>query len=416
MASIKVLFIGYNVAHTGFTRVMHSIIANLGTEFDIHYAALGLDKGHATYPYDRHITVHHYDDQGKYDPLRVHMVSDFLQKEKPDMVFLLNDFWFLKHYHSVFKNNLGDAKLIYYAPIDGQLKEYQYLQYFDVVDEVVAYTEFGKNEIHQGISTTLPREKRPKITTLPHGIDTKRFIPLGDISTLQSLQQTKQHAKQQLWGEQVAHPDAFVVLNANRPQSRKCIDITIEGFAAFAKGKPDHVKLCLHHAVMPFGEEEMVKGMIKKFGIEDRVIFSKTKSKDEYISDEQLNLIYNACDVGINTSQGEGWGLISFEHAATGAAQIVPAHSACHELWQETGLLLHPIETVRPEKHPMEFQKVGTAEVTKHLETLYTNRDIWFNWSMKAYHNAQQPKYNWSEIGQQWAHLFKNHVYDNAEV
>ena len=31
--------------------------------------------------------------------------------------------------------------------------------------------------------------------------------------------------------------------------------------------------------------------------------------------DEQLNLIYNAVDVGINTANGEGWGLVPFEHA-----------------------------------------------------------------------------------------------------
>ena len=46
------------------------------------------------------------------------------------------------------------------------------------------------------------------------------------------------------------------------------------------------------------------------------------------VDDRELNLLYNACDVGITTSMGEGWGLVSFEHGAAGAAQIVPDHSA----------------------------------------------------------------------------------------
>lgn len=31
---------------------------------------------------------------------------------------------------------------------------------------------------------------------------------------------------------------------------------------------------------------------------------------------------------------GEGWGMVSFEHVATGAVQIVPDRSACGKLWK----------------------------------------------------------------------------------
>jgi hypothetical protein len=61
-------------------------------------------------------------------------------------------------------------------------------------------------------------------------------------------------------------------------------------------------------------------------------------------SDEQLNFLYNACDVGINTTTGEGWGMPSFEHAATRAAQIVPHHTSLADLWK--GVLI-PLERDR---------------------------------------------------------------------
>ena len=46
------------------------------------------------------------------------------------------------------------------------------------------------------------------------------------------------------------------------------------------------------------------------------------------LSDADLNRLYNACAIGLNTSAGEGFGLVSFEHAATGAPQVVPDHDA----------------------------------------------------------------------------------------
>jgi hypothetical protein len=41
------------------------------------------------------------------------------------------------------------------------------------------------------------------------------------------------------------------------------------------------------------------------------------------LNDDGVNQIYNMCDVGINTSDGEGFGLCQLEHLYTGAPQVV---------------------------------------------------------------------------------------------
>ena len=64
----------------------------------------------------------------------------------------------------------------------------------------------------------------------------------------------------------------------------------------------------------------------RAFGLEERLYLNPLAGG--IVDDRELNLLYNACDVGITTSMGEGWGLVSFEHGAAGAAQIVPDHSA----------------------------------------------------------------------------------------
>jgi glycosyltransferase involved in cell wall biosynthesis len=41
------------------------------------------------------------------------------------------------------------------------------------------------------------------------------------------------------------------------------------------------------------------------------------------LTDAQINEIYNLTDIGINTSDGEGFGLCQLEHLYTGAPQLV---------------------------------------------------------------------------------------------
>lgn len=43
------------------------------------------------------------------------------------------------------------------------------------------------------------------------------------------------------------------------------------------------------------------------------------------LSDGDVNALYNAVDIGINTCDGEGFGLCNFENAAVGVPQVVPA-------------------------------------------------------------------------------------------
>jgi hypothetical protein len=89
------------------------------------------------------------------------------------------------------------------------------------------------------------------------------------------------------------------------------------------------------------------------------------------VDDAELNLLFNACDVGITTTMGEGWGQVSCEHGAAGAAQIVPDHTACAELWRGRGELIPPAKSYVPEFSPLEMGEVSLEGVAHALETLY---------------------------------------------
>ena len=64
--------------------------------------------------------------------------------------------------------------------------------------------------------------------------------------------------------------------------------------------------------------------MLRKVPIEhyaDRLMVS---SVDMVFKDEDINMFYNAANIGINTADGEGWGLCNFEQMGVGVPQVIP--------------------------------------------------------------------------------------------
>ena len=123
--------------------------------------------------------------------------------------------------------------------------------------------------------------------------------------------------------------DDLIILNANNYVERKQIHLTIEAFAAVKGGK----KLWLHTNTKNPEFIRMMEHYRKKFNFsEDEIILTMNDA-----SEETLNHIYNFCQIGLQTSWGEGWSLTNCEHAITGAIQVVPDFLATGEHFRRTG-------------------------------------------------------------------------------
>ncbi len=398
----KLLAIGFYRPNTGLTRVMQSIVAPLSDFYEVHYIGMGY-KGPTI---DGPVKIYPCNLEGG-DVYGAYQALELIKELKPELVFLLNDIWILKNYMRVLSQFEGKIRVVAYVPLDGCLPNNDLLLPLTAIDRLVVYTEFARCEIASLITKeNMPELSFSHVDVIPHGVDTNTFYPLADSVETQLLDRYK--AKEAVF-RLTDLEDSFIVLNANRPQPRKRIDLSLKGFSLFAKDKPANVKLCLHHAVMSDLEKQEIVTLSQQYGIEDRLILSPVDPiKDT--SDEELNLIYNACDVGLNTSMGEGWGLISFEHAATGAAQIVPEHSACKELWQGSAELVKPINSVEPLFSPLRLQEVSVRGVGTALEQLYQNREYLKKMSVAAFKNATQPKYQWLAIAERWNTLFQEEL------
>jgi glycosyltransferase involved in cell wall biosynthesis len=390
---IRMLVVGDAVAPTGFARVLHCIIERLKHRYEVHHLGINYsgDPHRADWPI--------YPAGLGGDVFGVNRLDDLLVKLQPSLVLLVYDLWVLARYAAIIEKHRGTFASVAYFPVDGLPVDPDIAKPLQAIDRLVAYNEFGAAAMRSAIEAAAASDSEIKprdIAIIPHGVETGVFFPLPG---------GRPAAKRQLFPPQPELLDSFVVLNANRNQPRKRIDMTVEGFARFAAGKPPNVKLYLH-----MGREDMGWDLVKlarHFGIEERLILTTTDPAIPIETPDRLNLIYNACDVGLNTSSGEGWGLVSFEHAATGAAQIVPHHTACAELWQDAAEFVEPGLTLINEKILTSAHIVTPAGVAAAMERLYRDPAHRADYAERAFRNATRPEYDWDVIAAQWDRLFQ---------
>lgn len=347
-----ILFLGLETA-TGFARVLDSIAS------------------HLPYP------VHRLDIDASVKEI------DALH---PDLIVVLDEPWRCAKIAPLL---CGRYPTIFYGAADGEASVTpEIAAQLARADCYVAFQPFGRAIVERHFAAL---GIRARIEIIPHGVDAALFHPVD-----------RRQARRAVLGDGLE--DAFVVLNANRNQPFKRIDLTVEAFALFARDKPENVKLCLHMATRTPAPGEVP--LADRFGIRDRLLLTEHSDRHPSVSDERLNLIYNACDVGLNTSEKEGWGLVAFEHGAARAAQIVPRHSACAELWEGAALFVEPAAEDSPVRNQHAGRTVTVEGVAAALERLYRDARERQGLADAAYERATEPRYAWKNIAAQWDALF----------
>jgi glycogen synthase len=115
---------------------------------------------------------------------------------------------------------------------------------------------------------------------------------------------------------------AVLFLNMNRNSARKRLDLTISGFIQFLKTTKTNSYLLLVVGEGHYDLSRIYKTEMARWGVvEDRLRVINSSTNE--INDVMINDIYRSCDVGINTSDGEGYGLTVLEHLYCGKPQII---------------------------------------------------------------------------------------------
>ena len=385
----KVLWCGDIVAMTGFARVTENVISRLDDNFEI--VVLGNNWWGDPTPLQERYKMYPSSNRFQTEPFGVERIRQVVEKEQPDIVFTINDMWIINNQYNQIKNLHQEKKFKFvgYAPMDS----YNWLGCLSETanewDGIVSYTEFGALEFVKG-GITKP------IAVVPHGVTPGQFYPRDKAEARKELGLSNDH---------------FIVFNGNRNQFRKRIDLTISAFARFAKDKPDAM-LYLHMGLKDQGWDAMAifAREMQKNGLDpnNRIIMTANSPTPPNVEVEMLNNIYNACDIGVNTCKGEGWGLVNFEHAACRVAQVVPNHTSCKEIFDGYGKLIDCNHIDVDTNYGREMPCPSEDHLVEILNELYENREELDRVAEACYQRATDVQFAWETVASQFGGIFED--------
>src|SRR6266536_2465752 len=253
-------------------------------------------------------------------------VYPLLVRLRPEILITLADVWWLPYLaspHVRQQMEMLDTPWLNYFPIDGDLGESQlpssWIEMLKEVDFPVAMSRYG-----QGVAKACG----VSCEYIPHGVDIDVFRPA----------ESREAAK-----ERLGYAGKFVVLSDSRNQPRKMLPRLLDVFAKFVRQRPISM---LHLHTDPDDEFTQslvysydVRGDLRHNGLEDKVKFSPgfRLQRGGGLPLSQLAAYYQAADVHLLASSGEGFGLPTLQAAAAGVVPMASAYSASHELVEGHG-------------------------------------------------------------------------------
>lgn len=308
---------------TGFGNVAREMLDQLVTMEGFEFHVFGIN--HLGEPYDRTrfpyaiwpaMTIR----SGDGDVYGRKRFLEKIREMQPDIVFMLQDTFIVQTMMGALLKLKEEAKkpfkIIFYFPIDCPPKPEWVIDCVSKVDFPVVYTEYGKAEC---------LKIDPKLEGLRvayHGTNKKNFFPVP--------QSIMMKFRQAHYGP---HAEKFIVLNVNRNQPRKDLAKTFEAFALFHAKHPKSFLYILAQALDVGGN---LLEIAEQFGLvygEDWACPNPgTYSADAGVKIEVVNLLYNAADLVVSTTLGEGWGLSVTEAMACKVPVLFPRNTSMVEI------------------------------------------------------------------------------------
>jgi glycosyltransferase involved in cell wall biosynthesis len=421
----RVLFCGtYPIGQSnGYSRVVYYIAKYLGLKTDIALTIYGFQNFQQTQGSQQRsdipANVRLHDAYATEDPKRNGFgekeIGKFLKENPQDIVIIFNDMVITSALTQTIMQELtleerNRFKLISYMD---QVYPYQKQNYIGVLnqcfDAVIAFTPYWRKTVRSlGLRPDMP------CYVFPHGFDHTLYYPIPK-KVARLFYNIPEHA--------------FVILNLNRNQPRKRWDHTIMAFAEVVRRQynlmlkakkdgtppPRPVKLMIATAIDGFWNlGELFENELRMCGVP--VEYGKSclvsLTKPQQMSDRDINILYNACDVGLNTCEGEGFGLCQIEHAAVGHPQVAPKIGGLQDfLTDGHAKLIDARWRYYIDKHRDGIG--GVAEVGDHMEYANALWEYYTDDKLFAKHSVAARKYilqhyRWKDVVENFHAIIKD--------
>ncbi len=322
---VKFMLVGTHAQQTtGYSKVTYNIIKELAKYPEIELYHFGFqrffDMGPAYRAYPPGVDA--YDPQKeeatrpeipKEQGFGFSQLAGYVKRVKPDIMMIYNDAsiicTFLEKLDQGLAPHERTYKLLIYLD---QVYTLQRPAFLDRIDRdahgYFTFTNYWRDVLRsQGI-------QKP-IHVLRHGFDHETFKPMN---------------RQEIRAKHNLPQNLFLLLNLNRNTPRKRFDLVIVAFAELVCKYPQKpiglLAVTDAGTTGGFSLHEIYIRELQKRNVNVEHHIHKlmiTKTALNY-TDETINELYAASDVGITAADGEGFGLCHFEAMGVGVPQVVP--------------------------------------------------------------------------------------------
>jgi glycosyltransferase involved in cell wall biosynthesis len=260
----------------------------------------------------------------------------------------------------------------------------------------------------------LRRSKIAVLKTIPHGADTTIYHPItepkaGELSKFQ--------ARQEMFHGLVG-PTDFLMINVSQHQKRKGLAQSLIVLRDFKALRPDLApKLYLHMSSSNPDEGTNLREVSKQLGLVDGedVFYADHDFANGHAlkSESTLNVIYNAADLLLTTSYGEGWGCPITEAMAAGLPVAGPRHTSISEIMGEgRGILFGTLghDMIIGDNSRLRPRTDTNDAARRIIEAIVTDPEKEGSLSSHAIRALAWVRgdfLNWDRIAGEWMEMFK---------
>lgn len=369
---------------TGFGRATKYIVDGLLPTYDVEVLGMHYRGDPHHFPYEIWPT--------KYDVLGARRLPERCEAFRPDVIVLQNDVWNIPYYVKALRKSGVETPVVAALAVDGKNCQSAKL---DGMSLAIFWTEFAQEEARFG------GWDGPS-AVVPLGVDLDVY-KLADASHVAPLREKARNMIETDAFDLDRFKSGFVVLNVNRNQQRKRLDLTVQFFCEWVLNKKIDDAFLMVQAC-PTGEQEYdVAQLMAYYGLSDRLLLIYPDM--EYgVPEYMLAWTYRCADVGITTTQGEGFGLTTFEMMACGIPQIVPAWSALDEICEDAALKVPCTGNAATQGGVNVIGGVADRDkFVEALDMLYRNSGICEELTRRGLAVVQKERYRWAHIGVSFA-------------
>jgi glycosyltransferase involved in cell wall biosynthesis len=222
------------------------------------------------------------------------------------------------------KKLLQAAPILSYMPVDGYNYPESWVTMLTLNTNVIAMSRHGQ-QLFRGSQLVY------------HGVDEGHFWPvsperpieIGGL-TLTSKADCKRH---------LDHGEGFLILRVDSNSGRKDLSSTIHAVAPILEKHRD-IELHLHAGTDPRMPGVNLETLLSRYNVAEQVTI--TDPMQAAWTTEQLNVLYNAADLFVSTSRGEGFGLTLLEALSCGVPVVAQNVSAIPEVVGGGGVVIEP--------------------------------------------------------------------------